>query len=56
MRVKDDGSPRLTKATVYGYTTFNNVISVSERDFTSDGSISATELRRTETSYVNSSS
>jgi RHS repeat-associated protein len=55
MRVTNDGSPRLTKATVYSYTSFNNVSSVSEREFTSDGSISSTELRRTETSYVDSS-
>lgn len=45
----------LTKATVLGYTTYNNVSSISERDFTSNGTVSATELRRTETTYVTSS-
>lgn len=47
-----------TKATVFTYdssTAFNNVFRVSERDFTSDGSISSTELRKTETTYVTSS-
>lgn len=46
----------LTKATVLSYTTYNNVSVASERDFTTDGSVSSTELRRTETTYVNSSS
>ena len=46
-----------TKATVLSYTSsYNNVAAVSERDFTTDGSVSATELRRTETTYVTSSS
>src|SRR2546422_571827 len=41
-----------TKAVVYDqYDDYNNVRRVSERDFTSDGSVSATELRRTETTY-----
>lgn len=48
-----------TTATVFSYddahTPYNNVSAVSERDFTSDGSISSTELRRTETTYVTSS-
>ncbi len=46
----------LTKGTVLSYTTYNNVSTVSERAFTTDGSVSATELRRTETTYVTSSS
>jgi hypothetical protein len=50
VRATDDGSTRLTKSVVYSYTSYNNVSSVSERDFTSDGLISSTELRRTETS------
>ena len=47
-----------TKAIVYTYEpyqilsdNFNNVIKVSERDFTSDGTLSSVELRRTETTY-----
>jgi RHS repeat-associated protein len=55
VRATDNGSPRLTKSVVYGYTSHNNVSSVSERDFTTDGSISTIELRRTETGYVTSS-
>ena len=65
-----NGTPRLasvrvtneagkTSATVFSYddahTPYNNVSVVSERDFTTDGSVSATELRRTETTYVTSS-
>jgi RHS repeat-associated protein len=65
-----NGTPRLasvrvtneagkTTATVFSYddahTPYNNVSTVSERDFTSDGSVSLTELRRTETTYVTSS-
>jgi RHS repeat-associated protein len=62
------GSPRVsqvrttneagqTKATVLSYTgSYNNIAIVSERDFTIDGSVSATVLRRTETTYVESSS
>ena len=46
----------LTKATVLSYTSYNNVSVVSEKAFTTDGSVSSTELRRTETSYVTSSS
>ncbi len=45
----------LTKATVLSYTSYNNVSVASERDFTTDGSVSSTELRRTETTYVTSS-
>jgi RHS repeat-associated protein len=46
-----------TKGTVLSYTaSYNNVTAVSERDFTTDGSVSATELRRTVTTYVTSSS
>lgn len=52
----DDGSTPRTKATVFTYTTYNNVSVVSERDFTTNGSVSSTELRRTETTYVTSSS
>src|SRR6266704_1191372 len=54
IRSTDDGGN--TKATVLTYTTpYNNVSAVSERDFTTDGSISSTVLRRTETTYVASS-
>jgi RHS repeat-associated protein len=55
VRVTDDGSTPRTKGTVFSYTGYNNVSAVSERDFTTDGSISTTELRRTETTYVTSS-
>jgi RHS repeat-associated protein len=44
-----------TKAVLYGYdpaSNFNNISSVSERDFATPGSPGA-ELRRTETTYVN---
>lgn len=65
-----NGTPRLasvkmtneagkTRATVFTYdssTPYNNVSVVSERDFTSDGTVSNTELRRTETTYVTSAS
>src|ERR1051325_11480497 len=48
-----------TTATVFSYddahTPYNNISVVSERDFTTDGSVSSTELRRTETTYVTSS-
>jgi YD repeat-containing protein len=43
-----------TKGVVYTYDTslsYNNVTKVSERDFTGDGTLSAVELRRTETTY-----
>ena len=65
-----NGTPRLanvrvtvesgkTTASVFSYddahTPYNNVSVVSERDFTTNGSVSATELRRTETSYVTAS-
>jgi RHS repeat-associated protein len=45
-----------TSATVLSYTSYDNVSEVSERDFTTDGTISPTELRRTKTTYVTSSS
>jgi hypothetical protein len=51
-----DSQAGLTKATVLSYTSYNNVSSVSERDFTTDGSVSSTVLRHTDTSYVTSSS
>lgn len=54
VRVTDDGSTQQTKATVFGYTSYNNVSVVSERAFTPNGSISESELRRTETTYVTS--
>ncbi len=53
IRATNDGGQ--TKATVLGYTTYNNVSVVSERDFTTDGNVSPIELRRTETTYVTSS-
>ena len=46
----------LTKATALSYTTYNNVSSVSERALTTDGTVSSTELRRTDTTYLTSSS
>ncbi|HEX2272101.1 MAG TPA: hypothetical protein VHH35_21345, partial [Pyrinomonadaceae bacterium] len=46
-----DSPASLTKATVLSYTTYNNVSVVSERDFTTNGTVSSTELRRTETTY-----
>lgn len=45
----------LTTATVYSYTSYNNVSVSSERDFTTNGTASSTELRRTELTYVTSS-
>jgi hypothetical protein len=52
-----DTPSSLTKATVLTYTTYNNVSVVSERDFGSNETTpSTTELRRTETTYVTSSS
>jgi RHS repeat-associated protein len=45
----------LTRATVYSYTSYNNISAVSERDFTTNGTVSSTELRRTELTYVTSS-
>ncbi len=54
IRATNDGGQ--TKATVLSYTTYNNISVVSERDLTTDGSVSPTELRRTETTYVTSSS
>jgi len=54
--VKVTNESGLTKATVFSYTTsYNNVSGISECDFTTDGSISSTVLRRTETTYVSSS-
>lgn len=44
----------LTKATVLSFTTYNNISAVSERDFSTDGTV-ASELRRTETTYITSS-
>src|SRR5258706_4339091 len=52
-----DTPASLTKATVLTYTTYNNVSVVSERDFgSSETTPSTTELRRTETTYITSSS
>jgi RHS repeat-associated protein len=45
----------LTKATVLSYTDYNNVSVVSERDFSTDGSVSNTEWRKTVTSYITDS-
>jgi RHS repeat-associated protein len=49
-----------TRARVYSYddanTPYNNVTVVSERDFTTNGTISSTELRKIVKSYVTSSS
>lgn len=46
-----DSLAGLTNATVLSYTTYNNISSISERDFTTNGTVSTTELRRTETTY-----
>jgi len=46
----------LTKATVLSYTDYNNITTASERDFSTDGSVSSTELRKTVTTYMTSSS
>lgn len=43
-----------TRGTVLTYGTYNNVTAVSERDFTTNGTL-GTELRRTETTYVTAS-
>src|ERR1044072_4179165 len=56
VKTTDDGSTARTKATVFSYTSYNNISVISERDFTTDGTLSSTELRRTETTYVTSSS
>ena len=50
-----DSLASLTKATVFSYTTYNNVSSISERDFTTNGTVSSAELRRTNTTYVTDS-
>ena len=59
IRVTNDASPRQTKSTIFSYddanTPYNNVSVVSETDFTTDGSL-GTVLRRTETTYITSSS
>lgn len=47
-----------TNASVFTYdssTPYNNTSVISERDFTTDGSISSTQLRKTEITYVTSS-
>ncbi len=47
-----------TRGVVFTYdpsTPYNNISLVSERGLTTDGSVSATELRRTETTYVTDS-
>lgn len=58
-RFTNDASPRQTKSVTYTYddanTPYNNVSVMSETDFTTDGSV-GTVLRRTETTYVTSSS
>ena len=50
-----DSLAGLTKATIMSYTSYNNVSSLSERDFTTNGTVSSTELRRTDTTYVTDS-
>lgn len=55
-KIRTTNDDNQTKATVFGYaSSYNNIASISERDFTTDGSVSTTELRRTETTYVTSS-
>jgi len=58
-RITNDATPRQTKSVTYRYddanTPYNNVSVMSETDFTTDGSV-GTVLRRTETTYVTSSS
>ena len=56
--IKFTNEANKTTATVFTYdsnTPYNNVSVVSERDFTTDGSLGS-EVRRTETTYVTSSS
>lgn len=56
--IKTTNEAGKTRASVFSYdssTPYNNISAVSERDFTTNGSISSTELRRTETTYVTSS-
>jgi RHS repeat-associated protein len=59
VKATNEAVPAQTKAVVFTYdplTTYNNISKVSERDFTTNGTVSATELRRTETTYVTDSS
>jgi YD repeat-containing protein len=51
----EEGKTRAIVLTYDSTTPYNNVSVKSEREFTSDGTISSTELRRTETTYVMSS-
>ncbi len=56
--IKTTNEAGKTRASVFSYdssTPYNNISVISERDFTTDGSIALTELRRTETTYVTSS-
>lgn len=55
--ITTDVAASLSKATVLTYTTYNNISAVSERDFGGDATTPySTEVRRTETTYVTSSS
>ena len=57
VRETNEAGKTIAKVFTYddAHTAYNNVSVVSERDFTTNGSISSTELRRTETTYVTSS-
>jgi len=55
VKTTNEAVPAQTKAVVFTYdptTTYNNISKVSERDLTTNGSVSPVELRRTETTYV----
>ena len=55
IKITDEGGK--TKGVVFTHdssTPYNNISVVSERDFTTNGTINSTELRRTETTYVTS--
>lgn len=57
--IRETNEAGKTRASVLTYDTstpYNNVHVISERDFTTDGSISGIELRKTVTDYVSSSS
>jgi RHS repeat-associated protein len=56
IRTTNDGGK--TNGSVFSYdssTSYNNISAISERDFTTDGSMSLTQLRKTEITYVTSS-
>jgi hypothetical protein len=59
VKTTNEATPGQTKAVVFTYdpaTPYNNIWKVSERDLTTNGTVSPIELRRTETTYVTDSS